>query len=90
MVRTPSIASAFYAPNDPPIGQQDLRQWIREELVRVSAAISLLAEGHIDASHVAPTRQRDGDIRYADGTDWNPGGGEGIYAYYNSTWNRLG
>lgn len=32
----------------------------------------------------------DGVIAYADGTSWNPGSGEGIYAYYNSTWNKLG
>lgn len=33
----------------------------------------------------------DGMIAYADGSGWNPGGqGKGIYAYYNSTWNKLG
>jgi hypothetical protein len=37
------------------------------------------------------TKVRDGDIRYADGSNWNPGGtGEGIYAYFNGTWNKLG
>ena len=39
---------------------------------------------------VRKTKPRDGDIRYADGTDWNPGGtGEGIYAFFNETWNKL-
>lgn len=32
----------------------------------------------------------DGVVAFADGTSWNPGSGEGIYAYYNSTWNKLG
>lgn len=32
----------------------------------------------------------DGVVAYADGTTWNPGSGEGVYAYYNSTWNKLG
>jgi hypothetical protein len=38
----------------------------------------------------APTSPSDGMVAYADGTGWDPGGGEGIYAYYNSTWNKLG
>jgi len=31
----------------------------------------------------------DGTLVYADGTSWDPGSGEGFYAYYNSTWNKL-
>jgi len=39
--------------------------------------------------NAAPAKPTDGDVVYADGTDWNPGSGEGIYARYNSTWNKL-
>ena len=53
-------------------------------------AIAALAEGHLDQVHAEPDKPRDGDIRLADGSDWNPGGGQGVYCYYNSTWNRLG
>lgn len=39
----------------------------------------------------APSEPADGTIAYADGSSWNPGdSGEGIYAYYNDTWNKLG
>lgn len=31
----------------------------------------------------------DGVMVYADGTSWNPGSGEGLYAYYNAAWNKL-
>ena len=37
----------------------------------------------------APAQVFDGLMVYADGTAWDPGSGEGIYAYYNSTWNKL-
>ncbi|MBN1600654.1 MAG: hypothetical protein JW915_03545 [Chitinispirillaceae bacterium] len=37
----------------------------------------------------APSPLVDGMIAYANGTNWNPGSGKGIYAYYNSTWNKL-
>jgi len=37
----------------------------------------------------APSNPYDGMIVYANGVDWNPGSGEGVYAYYNSQWNKL-
>lgn len=36
-----------------------------------------------------PSDPQDGWIVYADGTSWDPSSGEGIYAYYNSQWNKL-
>lgn len=67
-----------------------LQQYLSIEMTRIWAALSQLAAGHLPKTHVVPDRPRDGDIRYADGTDWNPGTGEGAYFYYNSTWNKLG
>lgn len=43
----------------------------------------------IPVSDVEPARPRDGMLVYADGTNWDPGAGEGIYAYFGSTWNSL-
>lgn len=40
--------------------------------------------------HAAPTKVYDGLTVFADGTDWNPGSGQGVYTYYNSAWNKLG
>lgn len=37
-----------------------------------------------------PEKLYNGLLVYADGSNWNPGGGEGIYAYYAGQWNRLG
>jgi hypothetical protein len=38
----------------------------------------------------APARTYDGLTVMADGTNWNPGGGAGVYTYYGAAWNRLG
>lgn len=42
--------------------------------------------------HVAPSKLRAGMIVYADGVDWNPGSGEGVYRRNaaNSAWVFLG
>jgi hypothetical protein len=44
----------------------------------------------LDEKTVAPSKPVEGQIEFADGTSWNPGGGKGIYAYYSSAWNKLG
>ncbi len=37
-----------------------------------------------------PARYGDGMMVYADGTNWDPGSGEGVYCYYATGWNYLG
>ena len=64
--------------------------YIQDELGYISAAIEQQALGFIDVSNVPPQKPRQGMIRYADGTNWNPGQGEGIY-FMNAggTWVKL-
>lgn len=40
--------------------------------------------------HKAPIRQLQGMIVYADGTDWNPGSGAGLYQYRGTSWVFIG
>jgi hypothetical protein len=37
----------------------------------------------------APAAPENGMIAYADGTNWNPGGGAGVYAYVSGAWTKL-
>lgn len=93
MVRTPSIGSIGYAPEgDVPLDPLELQRYLRNEILRISNAINALAAGHLDMQTVAPAKPRNGDIRYADGTLWNPGSGVGIYYYKGATssWVLLG
>lgn len=39
--------------------------------------------------HVEPFRPREGQLVFADGTDWNPGGGAGYYERVGGAWNKL-
>ena len=76
------------APQNIPL---EVRIYLNQELQRLAGVISLLAAGHIDMTHVEPARPRDGDIRLADGSDWNPSsGGQGFYGYYGGAWHKLG
>lgn len=82
-MRDPNLGSVFYSTGDPTgiATIPDLVKFVRDMELRTATAIQALASGHLDPLHKAPVKPRPGDIRYADGTDWNPGSGEGIYRY---------
>ena len=89
-MKTVSLATIGYSPATPPSDQSELPRYLYDELLKIQAAIQSLADGHLDVSYAAPSKPRDGDIRYADGTTWNPGSGKGMYRYNGSTWTLLG
>ena len=79
-----------WSPNPAPVQPEDLPDYLFNELNRLGDIVFNLDTFRLEPTNVAPTKPRDGDIRYADGTNWYPGsGGEGIYAYFNATWNKL-
>lgn len=87
-MRTPSLGTAFYTPGILPNDPNALVRSLAEELQNISAAIQALSLGHLDKTTVAPPKPRDGDLRYADGTSWNPYNGPGTYVYINGEWKQ--
>lgn len=68
----------------------EVARYFYEELQRVSDALQLVQEGQfLPELHNAPSKPRNGRVAYADGTDWNPGAGKGIYFYNGATWVPL-
>ncbi len=43
----------------------------------------------IEITNVEPGKPDDGDVYFADGTNWNPGSGRGLYAYVSGAWTKL-
>lgn len=77
-----------YAPGIVPQNTEDLQAFLQAELAKISDTIDQI---HIyEIFHAAPSRPVQGMTVYADGTDWNPGSGEGLYRYNGSSWNFLG
>lgn len=79
-----------YTPNTPPDDPAQLKRYLQDELTRIAQAIQTQSQGHLDVTTVAPSKPRRGDYRYADGTMWNPGSGEGTYQFNGSAWIFLG
>jgi hypothetical protein len=67
---------------------ETLVQQLNTELQAFYQAISETNTLDLRTTHKEPSRPRDGLIVYADGTDWNPGSGRGLYVY-DGGWVRL-
>jgi hypothetical protein len=64
---------------------------VNRELQRISDAIETFeADGvRLYSSNIEPDKPREGDIRFADGVNWNAGSGIGPYIYYESRWHSM-
>ena len=91
-MRTPNLGSVSYAPEDPPKDPEQLQRFLREELLKIQAAIQALAAGHLDKQTALPAKPRDGDVRYFDGVNAKPNGtgGAGIWYFNGTSWVQLG
>tara|TARA_R110000851_G_scaffold249109_1_gene401639 strand:- start:764 stop:1024 length:261 start_codon:yes stop_codon:yes gene_type:complete len=62
-----------------PADIEGIPKFIDNMFLEIAAVLEVVRDGHLDVSNIEPTKPQQGDIRYADGTNWNPGAGEGIY-----------
>ena len=79
----------------PPLDTVDKEtsEYLQREHERISGAILFPVVHHILVEQIQaePAKPRDGMVAYADGTNWNPGCGNGFYRYKSSTseWRYL-
>jgi hypothetical protein len=72
-----------------PVG--DFKLWADDEFTRVERALNEPdVTLRLQKLNAEPTRLLDGMIAYADGTNWDPGSGAGVYYYNGSAWVQLG
>lgn len=91
-MRPISKNSIYYQPGEVPNDPAALQRFLREELEKLRAVIALLAAGHLDPMDEPVTKPRDGDIRYFQAINYDPGSGPGIYYFsgVSQSWNQLG
>lgn len=65
-------------------------QYLRQQHDGIEKAFILTLKNPLPEFHVEPTKLRDGLTVLADGTNWNPGSGQGVYTYYAGAWHKLG
>ncbi len=84
-----------YRYSDPPENVHNVTEillWLRDQLLEIESTLESLEANRISLTtlHAAPDKPRQGNIVRADGTNWNPGSGEGVYDYTSGgSWNKL-
>ena len=68
---------------------REIVRWAKTEFDNISRAMSSL-EYQFPALSAPPIRYFVGSVAYADGVNWNPGSGEGLYVYKSTGWALLG
>lgn len=76
-----------YQPPPLPKDPAQLVPVLQNELRRIANILNRVAV--LDQSNIEPPDKQNGMIAYADGTNWNPGSGAGIYFYNGTTWTKL-
>ena len=75
-------------PDNAPAG---LKAWLADQVRQI--ANELLSPQvralQLQIIGTEPARVRNGMIVYADGAEWNPGSGAGVYAYQSGAWVKL-
>lgn len=83
----------YYTPRHIPPGASldELKTWLATELANLQTAGHAAVDGlQLKPLYAAPARVRDGLTVLADGTQWNPGAGPGVYTWYAGSWKKLG
>lgn len=68
---------------------EDFSRWVSDELTSVARNIMIQDFFILNELHNEPSKHKEGMIVNADGSDWNPGSGKGIYAYLSGSWTKL-
>ena len=79
-----------YVPSAPPPQQDkalsDLMKWMQEELNEIATAFTSQELLQLETLYEEPEKPRESLIVVADGTQWNPGSGAGLYIYRSGSW----
>lgn len=93
LVRQKGLRKTRYTPGRVPPQLSELVRFLQSEIERINDGLeSPFTHQLLEQLNTEPARKPGTQalIAYADGVNWNPGSGEGIYAYYAGSWNRLG
>lgn len=80
-----------YKKGDLPSSINGLLAFLDNELRKIEQAQRTTQPNYVlDTLHAPPLKTIEGMIALADGADWNPGSGGGVYCFRAGAWRFLG
>ena len=78
--------------NAPPEDLAELARYLTDELRRIAAVFNAMEVPGIvwEELHAPPEKLFEGLVAFADGTDWDPGSGIGLYQRRSAAWVLIG
>lgn len=83
-----AITENYVPGNVPANAPPALRNYLNNELNRIAESLRSPFL-FLQPTYAPPKKPVNGMIAYADGTQWNPGAGEGAYIYQNGSWQLI-
>lgn len=81
----------MFTPGQPPSNPAALAAYIANMEQRIAQELNYATDFlRLRELNVEPSKLFDGMVAYADGTNWNPGGGEDVYVRLNGAWLKPG
>ena len=81
----------MYRKGNVPVDPAEIPQFLNQELSNLERAqnepVFVL---RLAVSHTPPAKFSEGDVVEADGADWDPGAGPGMYIYRAGAWVKVG
>lgn len=79
-----------YIPGKVPADYKLIPEFLQAELARMERFFAGKRDVvKFEILHAVPAKFEEGDVVYADGTDWNPGSGAGLYKRSSAAWVAL-
>jgi hypothetical protein len=93
-IKQKGLRKTRYTPGRVPADAKELARFIQNELERLTDGLeSPFTHQLLGVLHAEPSRKPQDSVMvaFADGTDWNPGAGRGLYLHdpLTSTWTKL-
>jgi hypothetical protein len=81
----------MFEPSAVPSTFQAVRSWLAAQLREVADTLAAPTVQGVTFAILAeePARSDNGDVVYADGSNWNPGSGAGLYERRSGAWEKL-
>lgn len=80
-----------YQPTAIPSDTPGLRAWLAQQLRDIANTLAApdVLRLRLAVLGAEPEKYANGDVVYADGANWNPGSGAGVYARVSGAWVKL-
>jgi len=91
MAKPKVSGSAEYVPESTqPTTMEEMVAWVEREHRKIQQAISAGKAQRIEFLTDEPEKRFDGLMVGADGLNWNPGQGKGVYVWFDTAWKFMG